>query len=301
METFQVNLELTEEQKAYRQQVIEKCKKNKHVQEFCVNHHLDEAFIEENSGQLNEWIERKEICAKCSGLDACLQPMRGMLLDATMEDFLTFVMKKCAYQKQQDELEAFIKNYLVYHGTHEMMLHEFSKMDLRNETKETIECVSALLQCKESRKGLYLCGKPGIGKTYLMTCLLNEFARMNQSVCFVNSAQLIADLKQAFNDSSSFERLMTCLKKCDVLCIDDIGGENVTPWSRDEILMPLLNERMEKGLKTLFTSNYNFLELEEHFSIDSKGNKDIIKANRLMERVKALSSEKNLKGVNRRL
>lgn len=65
--------------------------------------------------------------------------------------------------------------------------------------------------------------------------------------------------------------------------------------------MPLLNDRMEKRLKTYFTSNYNFERLEEHFSIDSRGHVDKIKANRLMERIKAVSIEKTIKGVNRRL
>ena len=74
----------------------------------------------------------------------------------------------------------------------------------------------------------------------------------------------------------------------------------MTAWSRDEILLPIMNERMEKHKLTYFTSNYTLAQLEEHFTTDSRGNSDPIKANRLIERIKALTFEKNVKGCNRR-
>ena len=134
-----------------------------------------------------------------------------------------------------------------------------------------------------------------------MNCMANLYVKKGKSVAFVNSPTLISDLKNGFTVNGMVENTLNILKKCDVLFLDDIGGESISAWSRDEILMPLLNERMEKNMKTYFTSNYSFDELEEHFSIDSRGNIDRIKANRLMERIKAVSAEKNLKGVNRRL
>ena len=65
--------------------------------------------------------------------------------------------------------------------------------------------------------------------------------------------------------------------------------------------MPILNERMENHRLTFFTSNYNLKELEEHLALDSRGNIDVIKANRLIVRIKALTFEKNVKGRDRRV
>lgn len=37
---------------------------------------------------------------------------------------------------------------------------------------------------------------------------------------------------------------------CDVLLIDDIGAENNSPWSRDEVLGTILQYRMDSDLTT---------------------------------------------------
>ena len=107
-------------------------------------------------------------------------------------------------------------------------------------------------------------------------------------------------LKLNMSENSIMENMIRSLKRADVVLFDDIGGESVTAWSRDEILLPILNERMEKHRLTYFTSNYTIKELEGYFAMDSRGNSDPIKANRLIERIKALTFEKNVKGCNRR-
>ncbi len=42
------------------------------------------------------------------------------------------------------------------------------------------------------------------------------------------------------------------LKTVPLLLLDDIGAENTTNWSRDEVLAPLLQYRMENHLPTFF-------------------------------------------------
>lgn len=48
------------------------------------------------------------------------------------------------------------------------------------------------------------------------------------------------------------KRVMNHLRYSDVLVLDDIGAESITQWTRDEILLPILDERMNKGMKSLF-------------------------------------------------
>jgi len=81
------------------------------------------------------------------------------------------------------------------------------------------------------------------------------------------------------------------------LLIDDIGAENVTPWSRDEILGPILQYRMEEGLPTFFTSNLTLEELEVNLSSTKSGN-DLLKARRIIERIKQLTIDYPLIGEN---
>ena len=73
----------------------------------------------------------------------------------------------------------------------------------------------------------------------------------------------------------------------------------MTEWSRDEVLGTILQYRMQEGLTTFFTSNLTIEELEEHFSISSKG-VDKVKAKRIIERIKQLTDSITLISINLR-
>ena len=79
-----------------------------------------------------------------------------------------------------------------------------------------------------------------------------------------------------------------------MLLLDDIGAEYLTPWSRDEVLEPILQYRMDEKLPTFFTSNFDYSGLEKHFTINGEN----VKAKRIIERVKYLSKEVRLKCKN---
>jgi len=90
------------------------------------------------------------------------------------------------------------------------------------------------------------------------------------------------------------------MKNTEILLIDDIGAENVTPWSRDEVLSPILQYRMDNNLKTFFTSNLNIEDLEKHLALTKDG-EEVVKSRRIIERIKQLTNDvelvsKNLRG-----
>ena len=84
-----------------------------------------------------------------------------------------------------------------------------------------------------------------------------------------------------------------------VLVLDDIGAESITQWTRDEILLPVLDERMNKGMKTYFTSNYSMEELEQQYRLVNKPNNTIASL-RILERIRTLSKPVELSGKSRR-
>ncbi len=90
------------------------------------------------------------------------------------------------------------------------------------------------------------------------------------------------------------------MKRADFAVFDDIGAESVTSWLRDEVLLPIFNERMDRQKLTWFTSNENFSSLENHYMYNQKSDKEELKAVRIMERIKALSKEMKITGKNRR-
>ena len=148
---------------------------------------------------------------------------------------------------------------------------------------------------------MYLCGNFGSGKTYLIASLFNELAKENIKSAIVFWPDFLNDLKQTFSSTikSEFKTKYNSVKNAPLLLIDDIGAESVTPWSRDEILCPILQHRMDEKLPTFFTSNLDLKALETHLSITSKGD-EIIKAGRIISRIKQLTEYQELISKNLR-
>ena len=146
-------------------------------------------------------------------------------------------------------------------------------------------------------KGLYLHGSFGSGKSYLIAALFNELSKLGVKSIIVYYPELLRSLKESFNDD--FEDRMYKLKTTDLLLIDDIGAESVSPWSRDEILGTILQYRMDAKLPTFFTSNLNREELISHLAYTKNG-VDMVKAKRIIERINQLTVDMELISENRR-
>ena len=150
------------------------------------------------------------------------------------------------------------------------------------------------------RKGLYIHGAMGIGKTFISKRFAKKLALKGKKVGIINLSTLSQKVKSSFSNGG-YENIIEMLKNVEYLFLDDIGAESVSNWFRDEFLFSILNHRMDHRLTTFFTSNYSMKELEK-VEAKTSGSKylDYDKAKRLVERVKALSVENKLTGKNHR-
>ena len=147
----------------------------------------------------------------------------------------------------------------------------------------------------KKQKAIYLYGTFGSGKTYILSALLNKLAEKNIKSIIIHVPELMRSIKESFNDLS-YKDKMEALMNVEILLLDDIGAEYLTEWSRDEILEPILNYRMENNLATFFTSNYSIDELEKHFSLGGNS----LRARRILDRIKTLAKEVDLISESRR-
>ena len=150
------------------------------------------------------------------------------------------------------------------------------------------------------RKGLYLYGDFGVGKSFMVAALAHDLSeKRGVSSTLLHYPSFVIDVKNAIGDGN-VKTLVDELKLSEVLILDDIGAEQSTAWVRDEILQVILQYRMQENLPTFFTSNFNFEELELHFAKGKNGNDETWEARRVMERIRYLAEETRLEGVNRR-
>ena len=152
----------------------------------------------------------------------------------------------------------------------------------------------------DNRKGLYLYGDFGVGKSFMVAALAHDLSeKRGVSSTLLHYPSFVIDVKNAIGDGN-VKTLVDEIKQAEVLILDDIGAEQSTPWVRDEILQVILQYRMQEDLPTFFTSNFNFEDLEKHFAKGKNRNDETWEARRVMERIRYLAEETRLEGENRR-
>jgi DNA replication protein DnaC len=109
---------------------------------------------------------------------------------------------------------------------------------------------------------LLIFGKPGSGKTMLLSALGDQLVKQGRSVCFATCQMLVQELLRAKRDLR-LERAIKKLQKFEALIIDDLG---YVQQSREEmeVLFTLLSERYERG-SLLVSSNLPFSKWEQIF------------------------------------
>ena len=296
-------IELNEEQIKKRKENIELLKKNELVLYFLDQNNLPLDFIEENSGALLQWIMCLNQCKNCKGLDYCTQSIKGKVLKLNIDDFgyLNDCFVSCRYKKREEQKMAHQAKFRFSHMSEADYLIDLNDDSFQGAIRNSdyAQVYNSVVGSIALNKGVYLYGNPGVGKSYLLKGVSNYYAKNGKSVSFVQVPLLIQELKQFMTDNEYRQNILGHLKFSEVLILDDIGAESITQWTRDEILLPVLDQRMNRKLKTYFTSNYSLEELEQQYRIASKMNGNIASL-RILERIRTLSNPIGLTGKSRR-
>lgn len=252
------------------------------------------------TSKLENTVNELNNCKKCKRLEDCKNNVYGCVNYPNVEgNRLRFDYRVCKYRMKQLEEEKLSSTVFE-----EPMVIKNARMgDIYTDDKKRMHIIRFAkkfytdYQKDKHIKGCYLHGSFGSGKSFILAALLNELARKGAKTTIIYYPEMLRVLKESFYDD--FDIKMELLKKSDILLIDDIGAESVTPWSRDEILGTILQYRMDSELPTFFTSNLTIEELEIHLS-NTKGVVDIVKAKRIIERIKHLTEDLELISDNRR-
>lgn len=254
------------------------------------------------TASIEDAVKEKKACKDCPGLKNCPNTLKGHVYTALKDNNgLNFSYIPCNKLIKEENTYAYKKNITCFDLPKEISEASFSKAYRDDNKRLPIfkyfkEFMDSYLKDKKG-KGLYLSGSFGSGKTYLVAALFNELAKKNISSALVYYPELLRSLKSSFG--SDYEEKFDFIKTVPLLLLDDIGAENTTSWSRDEVLGPILQYRMEEELPTFFTSNLTLSELEASLSITNSGTEKV-KAKRIIERIKQLTVPLELISKNRR-
>ena len=103
-------------------------------------------------------------------------------------------------------------------------------------------------------KGLLLCGRTGLGKTFLMNCVAQRVLDRGYSVVVVSAYKLIEAMRRFQFGEDGLQQVQDMLA-CDLLCIDDLGSEPMLRGVTVSAIYHVVNERRNAGRAIVVTTN----------------------------------------------
>lgn len=275
---------------------------NLEFKKYVYELNIKEDILMKYTSSLEDAFVENKNCYNCKSLKTCKNKIKGYVYTPIKNgNIITFSYDACKKMQKQQEEDAYKNNLDIYDLPKE--IKEASFKNIYKDDKSRVPIIKYFKEFmqnynkEEKPKGIYLTGSFGSGKTYLIASLFNEMAKKGTKSILIYYPEFLRNLKSSF--STNYAEKFNHIKKIPLLLLDDIGAENCSNWSRDEVLGPILQYRMENHLPTFFTSNLTLEELEKSLSITASG-VDKVKARRIIERVKQLTIQLELISKNRR-
>jgi len=147
-----------------------------------------------------------------------------------------------------------------------------------------------LQNLNEARKGIYIHGGVGTGKTHIVYAMAKRANEKGFGLVIKNVPELLREFRLDFsrnNNEKEFveERIMNYQG---LLILDDIGSEKMSDWVEETFYL-IINKRYNDMLPTIFTSNLKLSELAERIG------------DRLASRIAGSCEVIELKGEDKRI
>ena len=226
----------------------------------------------------------RDNCKKCKGLNNCPNSNQGFYLSKTKDGF---VQVRCKYLT---ELQKSSHPNLLKSEYNEALSDASTKnYDLNTESrKKILNYITDFAKNygKGFKEGLYIYGGFSYGKTYSLMLTAKALSAYGIDHIFAYFPDLVIEIKAAM-ENGKYDQIIELLRETDVLLLDDLGAENMTPWLRDEVLGPIINYRMNLKKPIFVSSNINPNDLKKHFMMNSSEDEKV-KAGRISSRLISL-------------
>lgn len=272
--------------------IVDKILNTPLTREFVDKYELTNEEIMDNFLPLLLAAENQEKCKSCKGIDHCpLEGVKGFFNTPIIDMYGTIDTEfvACNYQKERE--------LYVYRDFDDSKLEWFLKSeDITVPGRASIINLLGKLTKDKNKKGIYLYGDNGVGKSYLTICCANRLVKSEKKqVAYVDVKKFISNMtKYIYEDKILFDEKMDVIKNVSYLFLDGLGNEKISKFTRDDILANIFEYRKNKGLKNIvIISKFDFNELKKLYRLDSP-----LQAENFVDLIKYMTDSVELVGLN---
>lgn len=252
------------------------------AKQLIVKENISDEEIKKHFELFNQYIKINEKCLTCQSMKDCNHSTKGY----------QYIIKRDLQSNLTDSLSICKFYHDYYKRKSHLLFTTFNDIELLDDKQKSFVIDNArllgmdfvnkmilllkgqkinggFLQIKDSKIRLK------IVKSLSYGLLLNNF------VSIVKFSDLLQAIKADFNTNNKANTFKNVLES-DILLIDGIGNEAITTWSRDEVLLSLLDNRLQSEKTTIITSEFSLEELKKLYQIN---NRDEVRASQIIEKI----------------
>jgi len=112
---------------------------------------------------------------------------------------------------------------------------------------------------------LLFIGSPGVGKTFMSNCIVNNLTPKGYGIIYVTAAHLVSSIQdQLFRSGKTSTKVFEPLLLCDLLIIDDLGAEFSSEYSQKQ-LYEVIDSRLNAEKKMIISTNLSLLKIQKTY------------------------------------
>ena len=277
-------------------EILKSLLENKRIRDFVLENNLSKEYLLTQIPFLMLFNSEIKKCDECMGKTKCKQDETNLIPTLKLYNKkIDMKYKKCPYKTILDDNYC---EFLYVEDPERLINMDLYFTDSRVEIFNYINEYMEAYKNKVYKKGLYIHGKFGVGKTFILLQVARLFSDLKKKVIFTYYPDFVRKVKSSIG-TYELEDIVRRLKYCSVLFLDDFGAEVNSSFVRDEVLGPILQYRSQNNLPVFISSNLDIQSLYNHFS-ETRTDINNINASRIIERIRLLCKDVELNDKNYR-